>query len=121
MRNSSLPTLSNAGNVRVALAGSVGLGTDTGISATITLTIERNGTSAAGTGTLIYQQVFFTEAVSSFSPLSITTGEFPPAADVLAGQIRYTLFIAVAVEEGVITLTGPVGFNGSASAGTTTS
>ncbi|WP_339319541.1 hypothetical protein [Paenibacillus sp. FSL R10-2734] len=106
----------NAGNVRVALSGTVNVTGDTGLFATITLTIERNGTGTAGSGTLIYTEVFNTNGLASFSPLSITTGDFPLAAAVNAGQIRYTLFI---VSSGSTTLRGPVGFNGSASAGTT--
>ncbi|CAH1204122.1 hypothetical protein PAECIP111893_02147 [Paenibacillus plantiphilus] len=109
----------NAANVRVALEGTVGLTVATEATAIITLTIERNGSSTAGTGVLIHQQVFETDFVRVFSPLSITAGDFPPAALVLAGEIRYTLFISSTSD--AIILSGPVGFNGSASAGTTTS
>lgn len=108
----------NAANVRVALNGTAAPAGGTGLFTTITLTIERNGTSTAGSGTLIYTEVFNTGGNASFSPISITTGDSPPADAVNAGEIRYTLFIASA---GTTTLPGPVGFNGSAVAGTTTS
>ncbi|MBW7476183.1 hypothetical protein K0T92_15675 [Paenibacillus oenotherae] len=109
----------NAANVRIALEGTVGLTVDTEAEPVITLTIERNGSSTAGTGVLIHQQVFDTDFIRVFSPLSITAGDFPPAAAVLAGEIRYTLFISSTSD--AIILSGPVAFNGSASAGTTTS
>ncbi|SET12161.1 hypothetical protein [Paenibacillus sp. NFR01] len=106
----------DASNARVALNGSVQLDGDVELFATVTLTIERNSTGTAGTGTLIYTEVFDTDGITSLAPLSITTGDFPPAAAVNAGQIRYSLFISSTIE---IILTGPVGFNGSAVAGTT--
>ncbi|MCD1257998.1 hypothetical protein B5M42_003970 [Paenibacillus athensensis] len=110
----------NTSNVRVALDGTVGIGTDTGIQATIRLTVERNSNGTAGTGVVILTESFPTAGMTVIPPISVTAADFPPAAAVLAGQIRYTLFIAVHVAEGTITLTGPVVFNGSASAGTTT-
>jgi hypothetical protein len=104
-----------AANVRIALDGTVKVTGDVELFATLTLTIERNSTGIAGTGVLIYTQIFETDGFESIPPLSITAGDFPPAAAVNAGQIRYTLFIA---STGAVTLTGPVGFNGSAAAGT---
>lgn len=104
-----------AGDVRVALTGTVGVLGGVETLATITLTIERNGTGVAGTGTLIFTETFDTDGDVSLSPLSITTGDFPSIADVNAGQIRYTLFIASSED---ITLLGPVAFNGTVVAGT---
>lgn len=105
-----------ASDVRVALDGTVAVEGDSELFASITLTIERNSTAVAGTGILIYMEVFNTARFPSFSLLSITTGDFPPLAAVNAGQIRYSLFVSSDEE---ILLTGPVGFNGSAVAGTT--
>lgn len=110
----SVANTPNAANVRVALDGTANVSGDVELFATITLTIERNGTSTPGTGTLIYTEVFNTFGMASFSPLSITAGDFPPALAVNAGEIRYTLFIA---SSGGATLRGPVGFNGTAAAG----
>lgn len=103
-----------ASDVRVALNGTVNLLGGVETVATVTLTIERNGAGTAGTGTLIYTETFDTDGEVNFSPLSITTGDFPSLTDVNAGQIRYTLFVASSED---ITLLGPVGFNGTAVAG----
>lgn len=103
----------NAGNVRVALTGTVGVRmTDTGILADITITVERNGNGTAGTGVVILTEVISTQGVAALSPISVSAGDFPRASDVLAGQIRYTMFIQ-ASRDGII-LRGPVVFNGSA-------
>lgn len=115
----AIPT-GNEGNVRVALTGTVGIRMpDTGIFADITITIERNGTETAGTGVVILTEVLSTQGVGAFSPISVSAGDFPPPSDVLSGQIRYTMFIQSSFQ-GII-LRGPVVFNGSASAGVTTS
>lgn len=116
LQTASVANTANAANVRVALDGSVNITGDIELFATVTLTIERNGTGVAGTGALIYTEVFNTAGDATFSPISITTGDFPPAAAVNANEIRYTLFIA---STGTTILAGPVGFNGSAVAGTT--
>ncbi|QJD86507.1 hypothetical protein [Cohnella herbarum] len=110
----------NAANVRVALNGIVGIQTDIGVFATINLTVERNSTGVAGTGVTILTESYSTEGVASFPPISVSAGDFPPASAVLAGQIRYTLFISVTDTESSLGLKGPVVFNGSASAGVTT-
>ncbi|MDF2923957.1 MAG: daunorubicin resistance protein DrrC [Paenibacillaceae bacterium] len=112
----SVANTPNAADVRIALAGTVNLLGEVELFTTITLTIERNSTGIAGTGTLIYTEVYETDGSDSLSPLSITTGDFPPAVAVNAGQIRYSLFVSSTLE---ITMNGPVGFNGSAVAGTT--
>lgn len=116
LQTAAVANTANAESVRVALDGTVNISGDVELFATITLTIERNGTGTPGTGTLIYTEVFETSGQASISPLSITTGDFPPVAAVNAGQIRYTLFVA---STGAAVLSGPVGFNGSAAAGTT--
>ena len=114
----AIPT-GNAGNVRVALTGTVGLlMTDLGIFADVTITVERNSNGTAGTGTVILTEVVSTGGVAALSPISVNAGDFPPAAAVLAGQIRYTMFIQASVSG--ILLRGPVVFNGCASAGVTT-
>ncbi|EFM12379.1 conserved hypothetical protein [Paenibacillus curdlanolyticus YK9] len=112
--------LGNEGDVRVALTGTVGIVVD-GVVAELTFTIERNGTSAPGSGVLILTEAFNTGGVNTIGPVSISAGDFPPAADVLAGEIRYTLFVSATITEGNIALSGPVVFNGTAFAGTTTS
>ncbi|MWC28031.1 hypothetical protein [Paenibacillus sp. MMS18-CY102] len=112
--------LGNVGDVRVALTGTVGIFTE-GTGAEIILTVERNGTDSAGSGVLILTESFFTNGLSSVVPISVSAGDFPTASEVAAGEIRYTLFIAAIISEGSILLSGPVVFNGTAFAGTTTS
>ncbi|ANE47726.1 hypothetical protein SY83_17170 [Paenibacillus swuensis] len=113
----AIPT-GNAADVRVALNGIVGLSTDIGVIDTVTLTVERNSTGEAGTGVTVLTEIFVTTGIAAFPPLSVSAGDFPPESDVLNGEIRYSLFIVVE-GEGSLILTGPVVFNGSASAGTT--
>lgn len=122
----------NVSNVRTLLTGTVSVAKvfspDTeeeipDLSATITITIERNGTGTAGTGTLILEEVVpVSAAQTTIAPLSISIGDFPPAAAVAAGQIRYTMFISVSNPLSNLfsfLLAGPAVFNGVASAGTT--
>lgn len=109
----------NSDLVRVSLTGVAGVAIGVEDTATITLTIERNGTGAAGTGTVIYTDSLFLSGGSfDTPPISVVAGDFPPAGDVVVGQIRYSLFISADTDTGV-TLMGPAVFNGSASAGTT--
>jgi len=109
----------NSGLVRVALTGIAGIAFGIEETANITLTIERNGTGTAGTGTVIYTDMFFIgDSTFDIPPISVVAGDFPPASVVAAGEIRYSLFISADVDTGV-TLMGPAVFNGSASAGTT--
>jgi len=109
----------NEDSVRVALQGTVGFLGAVEVTATLTLTIERNGTGTPGTGVLIYTETFDTDGSASFGQMSLTAADFPPALAVLADQIRYTLFITST--SGSIVFSGPAVFNGSASAGTTSS
>ena len=109
----------NEDSVRVALQGTVGFLGAVEVTATLTLTIERNGTGTAGTGVLIYTETFDTDGSASFGQVSLTAADFPPALAVLANQIRYTLFITSTSDS--IGFSGPAVFNGSASAGTTSS
>ncbi|SDT51744.1 hypothetical protein SAMN05444162_4720 [Paenibacillaceae bacterium GAS479] len=105
-------------SVRVSLTGMAGIITNPEADASITLCIEKNGTNTLGSGTVIFREDFDTNFIPAFSPLAVIAGDFPTAAEVSAGQIRYTLF---ASSTGVpLTLNGPVTFNGSASTGTTT-
>ncbi|THF79525.1 hypothetical protein [Cohnella fermenti] len=114
----AIPT-GNAANVRAALSGTVGIEmVDSGIFIDITITVERNSNGTAGTGVVILSEVLSTNGVGAFSPISVNAGDFPPEADVLAGQIRYSMFIEAS--EGGATLRGPVVFNGYATAGATT-
>jgi len=114
----AIPT-GNAANVRVALSGTVGIRMlDTGIFVDVTITVERNSNGTPGTGVVVLTEALSTMGVGAFSPISVNAGDFPPAADVLAGQIRYTMFVQSS-GDGVV-LRGPVVFNGSASAGVTT-
>ncbi|WP_127534407.1 hypothetical protein [Paenibacillus kobensis] len=113
----AVPT-GNAANVRVALTGTVGILNDVAVVDDILLTVERNGNGTAGTGVVILTEAFNTNGAPIAAPFSITAGDFPPAAAVIAGEIRYSLFIS-ATGTGTVPLRGPVVFNGSASAGTT--
>lgn len=108
----------NAGLVRVALTGTIGIVLGTEVSATVTVTIERNGNGTAGTGTVIYTDSFLVGSSGvDIPPFSVTAGDFPPAGVVVVGQIRYSLFLSADEDTGV-SLMGPAVFNGSASAGT---
>ncbi|OXM16280.1 hypothetical protein [Paenibacillus herberti] len=104
-------------NVRVSLTGMAGIVANSELDAIITLTVEKNGTDTFGAGTVVFQEDFETSFVPSFSPLVVVAGDFPTAAEVLAGQIRYTLFASASA--GAFLVSGPVTFNGSASSGTT--
>ncbi|MBB6730839.1 hypothetical protein [Cohnella zeiphila] len=114
----AIPT-GNTGSVRVALAGIVNLTYDLVVNSDITITVERNSNGTAGTGVVIYTQAYSTGG-ETIPPLSIIAGDFPPIDAVLSGQIRYSMFIS-SPDSGVIFYDGPIVFNGSASAGTTTS
>ncbi|GMK42492.1 hypothetical protein PCCS19_55520 [Paenibacillus sp. CCS19] len=106
----------NSGLVRIALTGIAGVDIGVENTANVKLTIERNGTGTAGTGTVIYTDTLFLGGGSIDNPpISVVAGDFPPANVVEAGQIRYSLFISA---DSDITLMGPAVFNGSASAGT---
>ncbi|REE70505.1 hypothetical protein A8990_13059 [Paenibacillus taihuensis] len=123
----------NVSNVRALLTGTASVAKvfapTTGdeeipdLSATITITIERNGTGTAGTGALILEEVVSVGvAQTTIAPLSVSAGGFPPAAAVTAGQIRYTMFISVDNPLSNLfefELAGPAVFNGIATAGTT--
>jgi hypothetical protein len=114
----------NAANVRVALSGTVGvIGVNDlpSLIADIVLTVERNGSGIAGTGIIILEEVVATRGLGEIGPpLSVTASDFPPAAAVLAGQIRYSLFVKAIITVGGIILSGPVAFHGVACAGNTT-
>ncbi|SDT51759.1 hypothetical protein SAMN05444162_4721 [Paenibacillaceae bacterium GAS479] len=104
-------------NVLVSLTGMAGIVGNLELDAIITLTVEKNGTDTLGSGTVVFQEDFETSFVPAFSPLVVVAGDSPTAAEVLAGQIRYTLFASAS--EGAFLVSGPVTFNGVASAGTT--
>lgn len=104
-------------NVRVSLTGMAGIVANSELDAIITLVIEKNGTDTLGSGTVIFSEDFETNFVSAFSPLAVVAGDSPTAAEVSAGQIRYTLFASASA--GAFVVSGPVTFNGSAAAGTT--
>ncbi|SDW80888.1 hypothetical protein [Paenibacillus sp. CF384] len=116
----------NTSNVRVALTGTAvidfapAVEPEEGIldPTVVTLTVERGGDGTAGTGVTILNEQFEIYRWSTLFPISVSAADFPPAADVLGHQIRYTLFIAV---DGYFSLVlgGPAVFNGIASAGTT--
>ncbi|AZN39852.1 hypothetical protein [Paenibacillus albus] len=93
------------------------------LTARITITVERNGTGTAGTGTVILEEIVQVGvAQTTVAPLSVSIGDFPPAAAVEAGQIRYTMFISVDNPLSIafqFLLIGPAVFNGVATAGTT--
>ncbi|OXM16279.1 hypothetical protein [Paenibacillus herberti] len=105
-------------SVRVSLTGMAGIIANPEADASITLCIEKNGTGTLGSGTVIFREDFDTNFVPAFSPLVVVAGDYPTSAEVLAGQIRYTLFASSSGTS--LTLNGPVTFNGSASTGTTT-
>ncbi|MCR8843865.1 hypothetical protein NQ117_09205 [Paenibacillus sp. SC116] len=104
-----------AGDVRVWLSGTVGVSLGSAEEPNILVSIERNGTETFGSGTLIYTESFLT-VFSNDLPISITATDFPPATDVNASQIRYTLFISSSAASGN-TLIGPATFNGIAAVG----
>ncbi|SFS51424.1 hypothetical protein [Paenibacillus sp. BC26] len=116
----------NTSNVRVALTGTAvidfapAVEPEEGIldPTVVTLTIERGGDGTAGTGVMILNQQFNIYRWSTLFPISVSAGDFPPAADVLGQQIRYTLFIATDGYFSLV-LAGPAVFNGIASAGST--
>jgi hypothetical protein len=83
----------------------------------MTLLIERDGSGTPGSGTIIYEQVVDPGNLSfNMLPISLTAGDFPPAAVVNQGLIRYTLYI-VSPGENSLLLSGPVSFSGIAVAG----
>ncbi|QHT59447.1 hypothetical protein GXP70_05315 [Paenibacillus lycopersici] len=117
----------NTSNVRVSLTGTVVVDFAPGTEPTnelppeptvISVTVERGGDGTAGTGVMILNEQFNIRQYGTLFPISVTAADFPPAADVLAQQIRYTMFIA---RDGFFDfiLIGPAVFNGIASAGTT--
>jgi hypothetical protein len=110
----------NEGDVRVALMGTIGFGA-AGNNA-ILITVERDSTDTPGTGTLIYSGAHSTTAGATSSLVSFNAADFPPAAAV-DEEIRYTMFVAASTSSPgtVVTVVGPVVFNGIAAAGTTTS
>ncbi|OXM16274.1 hypothetical protein [Paenibacillus herberti] len=108
-------------SVRVSLTGIVGIVSIEGpeeISLNFTISIERNGTDTFGFGTVIFEEDVIAFGGGALTPLVVVAGDFPPADVVMAGEIRYTMFVSVLM--GTPTLTGPVTFNGSAATGTTT-
>ncbi|WP_308635515.1 hypothetical protein [Paenibacillus silvisoli] len=112
----------NTSNVRVSLTGTVFV--DFGAAQlvpepqVITVFVERGGDGGAGTGVQILVQQFDIAVGHPLYPISVTAADFPPAADVLAGQIRYVMYVAT--DGGIpLVLSGPAVFNGVASAGTT--
>ncbi|WP_308635514.1 hypothetical protein [Paenibacillus silvisoli] len=116
----------NTSNVRVSLSGTVFVDfapPPTGeptvpVSQTIAISVERGGDGGAGTGVQILNQQFFIVPGHPLYPISVTAADFPPAADVLTGQIRYVMYVAT--DGGVdLVLAGPAVFNGLAAAGTT--
>ncbi|MBP3961981.1 hypothetical protein [Paenibacillus lignilyticus] len=117
----------NTNNVRVSLTGTAVIDFAPSVEPTlelpleptvVSLFVERGGDGTPGTGVTILSEQFNIHFWSALFPISITAADFPPAADVLTGQIRYTLFIA---RDGFfdLVLIGPAVFNGIASAGST--
>ncbi|OXM16331.1 hypothetical protein CGZ75_06500 [Paenibacillus herberti] len=82
-------------------------------SAIINITVERNGADTPGSGTVVFAYTLETEDVAFYSPITISAGDSPPTADVMAGQIRYTIYISAFNTETTV-LAGPVTFNGLA-------
>ena len=113
----------NASDVRVALTGTAGIAfagppPEEGPTV-VSLSVERGGDEGtAGTGVTIWNEQFEIVQPGVLFPISVSAADFPPALDVLAGEIRYVLFIAT---DGFIdlVLSGPAVFNGVAVAGTT--
>ncbi|NUU73836.1 hypothetical protein [Paenibacillus xylanilyticus] len=105
----------NASDVRVQLWGMVGVFRSE--ANTVDIFVERGGTGVIGTGVLIFSLNIELSAGPGHRDLTFVTGDFPPLSDVLTGQIRYTMYISIN-DETPVTLSGPVTFIGSASAGT---
>ena len=110
----------NVTDVRVWLSGTVSLlrpATTEAAPSSMTLLIERDGSGTPGSGTIIYEQLVDPGDLSfNMFPISLTAGDFPPAAVVNQGWIRYTLYI-VSPGENSLLLSGPVSFSGIAVAG----
>lgn len=108
----------NEGDVRVELMGSVNL--DGTPANQVTITIERNGTGTAGTGTVIYTAVVDFGATGN-NMIAFSAADFQPpvpTAGANIGQLRYTMFVEDTSTGGPdITIVGPVNFNGLAQAG----
>lgn len=113
----------NQADVRVWLSGTVTVLRPGGIKTPppdVKLFITRNGDGTQSSGSLIYQMTFNSGTeILTVSPISITACDFPSAALVAVGQIRYSLFITSASppDTGDLFLIGPVAFNGLASTG----
>ncbi|WP_143044335.1 hypothetical protein [Paenibacillus sp. CF384] len=105
----------NVNDVRIQLWGMVGVFRSE--SNAVDIFIERGGTGVFGTGTLIFSLNIELSAGPGHRDLTFVTGDFPPLADVVTGQIRYCMYLAINEPTDVI-LSGPVTFVGSASAGT---
>ncbi|WP_410514188.1 hypothetical protein PaeBR_07235 [Paenibacillus sp. BR2-3] len=106
----------NEGDVRVLLAGHVTINTGVVEAAeTITFTVLRNGVPIFTTDFIV--QI---NALTDSELADITATDTPPAADVLAGEINYTLTVSSTAAVSLATL-GARNFSGVAAAGTTTS
>lgn len=102
----------NATDVRVELAGTIGL---KGVAGnTVTITIERGGTGVSGSGALIYTATV--DLYTGNNLISFNAADFKPTVP-LSGELRYSMYAIDSGEGPDITITGPVVFNGVAQAG----
>ncbi|QJD84009.1 hypothetical protein [Cohnella herbarum] len=111
----------NENDVRVSLTGSLTVYKflDTPDDTDITVVIERNGNGTINSGTAIYESTVRPGPVQGTAfTISITASDFPNAAIVTNGQIRYSLFVYSTLEVGNdgVLLYAAV-FNGVAMAG----
>lgn len=102
----------NAADVRVELAGTIGLKGDAGN--TVTITIERGGTGVSGSGALIYTATV--DLYTGNNLISFNAADFHPTVPA-SGELRYSMYAYDSGEGTDITITGPVVFNGVAQAG----
>lgn len=117
----------NTTDARIMLVGTVGIQLqaeeETFDNNVIMFRIERNGTAAYGAGTTILIEnlaVTIGGGSTLVLPFTVSGGDFPSSATVLAGQIRYTLFVFLQnppAAGATYTLVGPVVFNGVAASG----
>lgn len=126
----------NQSDVRVQLVGTVGVTIRSG-DPFVTVYVQRGGSEIFGSGVIIYTlQGDLPLEAGRTRLLNFTAGDFPSAAEVASGQIRYTMFAAAnggrngrpsvrssdrssdkPSRRSQVVISGPVNFMGFAAAG----
>lgn len=83
----------------------------------ITVYIQRGGNEIFESGQIVFTAVNNLTGDTGIEVFTVSTGDFPSAADVASGQIRYTMFASYSGKRSHAILTGPVTFTGSAQTG----